>query len=98
MPGIPSLAPQLSKKETLLAQKVLELETFIGVAEKEISNLEEGKTMVVLAKIYKSLEQIAAKEGYTIIVDKLNILYGEDTVDITQSVIWRLSSPKFKRK
>ena len=96
LPGIPSPAPQLKEKEALLSRKESELEAFVGAAETEVRQLEEGKTMTLLARIYKALEEIAAKEGYSVIVDKDNILYGENAVDITQSIIWRLSAPKSK--
>lgn len=97
LPGIPSLKPQLAEKEKVLAQKEQDLALFLGVAEEEVNQLEEGKTMTLMARIYKSLEEIAAKEGYAIILDRTNILYGETGVDITQNVIWRLSSPKFRK-
>ncbi len=93
MPGIPSLAPSLEGKQSELARKQADLEAFVGATEQEIKNLEEGKTMTLMARIYKTLSEIANKDGYTIIVDKNNILYGENTVDITESVIWRLSNP-----
>ena len=98
LPGIPSPAPQLKEKETVLAQKESEMEIFIGVAEDDVKKMEEGKTMTLFARIYKAMEEIAGKEGYSVIVDKDNILYGENAVDITQAVIWRLSAPGTKRK
>lgn len=93
LPGIPSLKPQLEEKEADLSRKQADLEAFVGATQQEIKDLEEGKTMTLLARIYKTLEEISAKDGYTIVVDKQNILYGENTVDITESVIWRLSNP-----
>ena len=96
LPGIPSPAPQLKDKEALLSLKESELQNFVGVAEEEVRGLEEGKTMTLLARIYKALEEIAAKEGYSVIVDKENILYGEGAVDVTQDVVWRLSASKLK--
>ncbi len=97
LPGIPSLKPQLEDKQALLTSKQADLEAFVGATELEIKNLEEGKTMTLLARIYKTLEEIANKDGYTIIVDKNNILFGENTVDITENVIWRLSNPGKRR-
>lgn len=87
---VPLLEPQIREKEVILLQKETDLEAFIGAAEEEVRKLEEGKTMTLLARIYKSLEEISVKEGYSIIVEKKDILYGESAVDITESVIWRL--------
>lgn len=97
LPGIPSLKPQMEDKQAALARKQADLEAFVGATEQEIKNLEEGKTMTLLARIYQTLGEIANKDGYTIIVDKNNILYGENTVDITENVIWRLSNPGKRR-
>lgn len=96
LPGVPSPAPKLEEKEILLLQLETDLEAFIGAAEEEVRQIQEGKTMILMARIYRSLEDIASKEGYSIIVDKEQILFGEDTVDITESVIWRLSAPDFR--
>lgn len=96
LPGIPSPAPQLGEKEALLSRKEADLEAFVGVAEQEIKQMEEGRTMTLLARIYKGVEEIAGKEGYSVIVDKSSILYGETAIDITEQVLYRLSVPQFK--
>lgn len=93
LPGIPSPEPQIKEKEALLYQKEAELDNFVGQAEEEIRLLEEGKTLTLLAKIYTAIEEVAAQEGYSVIVDKETILYGEGAADITQTVIWKLSRP-----
>ncbi|OGR98002.1 MAG: hypothetical protein A2902_00250 [Elusimicrobia bacterium RIFCSPLOWO2_01_FULL_64_13] len=80
-------------KEALLRQKEADLEAYVGAAEEEVKRIQEGKTMTLMARIYRSLEDIAVKEGYSIIVDKDTILYGDGASDVTQNVIWRLSSP-----
>lgn len=93
LPGIPSPVPQLKEKEALLYEKEAELDSFVGQAEEEIRLLEEGKTLTLMAKIYKAIEEVAAQDGYSVIVDKESILYGDGAVDITQDVIWKLSRP-----
>lgn len=96
LPGIPSPEPQLKEKEALLSQKEADLEAYVGAAEEEVKQMEEGKTMTLLARIYKALEDIAGKQGYSVIIDKENILYGENAIDITQDVIIKLTLKKLK--
>lgn len=96
LPGIPSPAPQLDQRLAQLSQKETDLEAFIGAAEQEIKDLEEGKTMTLLARIYNSLQEISDKEGYSIVLDKNNILYGDNAIDITETIIWRLSGTRNK--
>ena len=98
LPGIPSPGPSLSEKEIELLKKQSDLEIFIGTAQQEVQQMEEGKTMTVMARIYKALEDISNKEGYAVIVDKENILYGDKTIDITENVIYRLNAMKFRNE
>ncbi len=91
LPGIPSPGPQLEEKEAALSQKEADLETLIGVAEQELRTLEEGRTMTLMARIYRGLEEVAARGGFSLIVDKASILYGEPGADITQDIIFRIS-------
>ena len=96
LPGIPSPEPQLKDKETLLSQKQADLEAFVGAAEQEIKDLEEGSTMTLLAQIYKTIEEIAKKQEYSVIIDKDNILYGDTAIDITDTVILKMQLKKSK--
>ncbi len=82
----------IQEKEALLIRKEGELETFIGLAEQEIRDMEEGKSMVLLAKIYKTIQEIALKYGYSIVIDKEHTVYGEKVADITQKVLDKLGS------
>ena len=54
LPGIPSPGPSLMEKEAELSKKESELEVFIGAAEQEIRQMEEGKSMTVMARIYRT--------------------------------------------
>ena len=96
LPGIPSPGPSLMEKEAELSKKESDLEVYIGTAEEEVRQMEEGKTMTLMARIYKTLEEMAAKEGYSVVVDKENVLYGDKTIDITDNLIWRLGAQKTK--
>jgi Skp family chaperone for outer membrane proteins len=98
LPGIPSPAPQLGDKESLLNRKQADLEAFIGASEAEIKRLEEGQTMTLMARIYKAIEDVSAKGGYAMVIDREDLLYGDQAVDITQQVIWKLSAPALPGK
>lgn len=94
LPGIPSPGPSLMEKEAILSRKQSELEAYIGAAEAEITQMEEGKTMTLMARIYKALEDMANKQGYSVVMDKDHVLYGDPVIDITDQLIQRLSSSK----
>jgi len=94
LPGIPSPGPSLMEKEAQLSKKESDLEVFIGLAEQEIRNMEEGKNMTVMARIYRTLEDISSRQGYSIVLDKSDILYGESAIDITEQLIQKLNAPR----
>ncbi len=98
LPGIPSPAPRLGEKEAALTQKEADLEVYVGDAEAEVRRMEEGKTMTLMARIYEAIQEISTQAGYSVIVDRDNILYGDPVTDITDTIILRLRSPKFKKK
>ncbi|MBI2915324.1 MAG: OmpH family outer membrane protein [Elusimicrobia bacterium] len=89
---------ELKEKEALLLSKEAELGVFVGISQEEIDSLEQGKTMGLLARIYQILGKIAAEEGYSIVMSKDDILYGEGTIDLTQTVISKLELEYPKRK
>ena len=84
------MARELAQKEELLSKREVDLEAFVGGTEQEIAKLEEGRNMEILAQIYRILQETASRSGYTIVLDKDNILYGQNTVDITDLVIKKL--------
>lgn len=94
LPGIPSPGPSLMGKEAELSKKESELEVFIGLAEQEIRQMEEGKSMTVMARIYRTLEDISSRQGYSVVLDKSDILYGESAIDITDQLIQKLNAPR----
>ena len=56
--------------------------------------MEEGKSMTVMARIYRTLEDISSRQGYSIVLDKSDILYGESAIDITDQLIQKLNAPR----
>ena len=84
------LVAQLKEKETLLKEKQVDLEAFVGGTQEEIVKLQDGRNMDLLARIYKVLQEVATRSGYTMVFDRDNVLYAQATVDITDTVLKRL--------
>ena len=52
--------------------------------------LQTQKTYGVMSKIYAVLQVLVRDEGVTVVLDKAYVLYGEDTVDLSDKLISRL--------
>jgi len=61
-----------------------------AAAEKNLVDLEGNKTDILLGKINKAIQIVADREGISVVVDKGNILYGHDAVDLTDKVLKQL--------
>jgi len=62
------------------------------VTEKDLLDLENRKTQVILGKIYAAIQAVAKDGKISVVVDKGSIIYGLDAVDMTQKVIDYLRS------
>ena len=89
-----TLESLLKEKETQLTKAQATYPAFLTLSEEEIHNDEEGKTMALLALIYKAIETLSRQEKYTIVLDKENILYGVDMVDLTPKILKLLEQRK----
>ena len=87
LPGL-SLEEEIEKKRKELKVKK---ERF----KKELEKKEEDIREQIIYRIYKVIEEIANEEGYTIILDKSQLLYSTTARDITDEVIKKLEE-KFK--
>lgn len=88
------LQTKLQEKESALSQAEANLPAFLTMSEEEIQNAEEGKTMALLAHIYKAIEALSKENRYIVVLDKDNILYGSETVDITPKILKLLENMK----
>lgn len=59
-------------------------------AEKNLLDLESRKSELLLGKIYRAVQDVARKEGVSVVVDKGAILYGHNAVDLTDKVLKQL--------
>ncbi|MEK7858424.1 MAG: OmpH family outer membrane protein [Elusimicrobiota bacterium] len=61
-----------------------------AAAEKSLLDLEGRKSEILLGKIHKAVQEVARKEGVSVVVDKGSILYGHNAVDLTDKVLKHL--------
>ena len=52
----------------------------------------------VLEMIYEAIEKVGQEEGISMILDKREILYGKEVLDITDKVLERLKRQKWAKK
>lgn len=80
---IVGLQADLDRKEAELLKERQE-------ADKGLIDVEGRKTDQVLARLYRAINEVAHKEGVSVVVDKTTILYGHHAVDLTDKVLAHL--------
>ena len=88
--AVPEIDAALARKEDDLRQKEEELRVFQRMAERELLEYESRKSEILLGRIYVALKELAVKEEVSVIVDKRNILFGQNAVDLTEKLLKRL--------
>jgi len=83
---------KIALKEKELARKEDDFKQYQAEAEKNLLDLEGRKTEILLGKIHRAIEDVARQEGVSVVVDKTNILFGHDAVDLTDKVLKYLKS------
>jgi Skp family chaperone for outer membrane proteins len=86
-----ALQKRVDDNKRLLDRKVAEFRSFRGNAVADMKVLQTQKTYGVMSKIYAVLQTLARDEGVTVVLDKSYVLYGEDTVDLSDKLIARLA-------
>jgi Skp family chaperone for outer membrane proteins len=89
--ALAALQKRLDGNKQLLERKIAEFKNFRGNAVADMKVLETQKTYGVMSKIYAVLQTLARDEGVTVVLDKSYVLYGEDTVDLSDKLIARLA-------
>lgn len=88
--SVPEIDAALKKKEGELKAKEEELRLFQRAAERELLEYESHKNEILLGRIYIALKELALKESVSVVVDKRNILYGQNAVDLTGKLLEKL--------
>jgi Skp family chaperone for outer membrane proteins len=86
-----ALQKRIDDNKKLLDRKTAEFREFRGLAVADMKTLQNQKTYGVMSKIYAVLQILARDEGVTVVLDKAYVLYGEDTVDLSDRLIARLA-------
>lgn len=92
--AIPEIDAALGSKETELRQREDELKLYQRQIELELLEYESRKTELILGRIYLALKELAVKEEVSVIVDKRNILFGHNAVDLTDKLLKKLEEPQ----
>ena len=83
---------RIAAKEKELARKESEFREYRRDVEKNLLDIESRRSEILLGRIYKALREVARDEGVSVVVDKKQILFGQNSVDLTEKVIRRLES------
>lgn len=81
---------RIALKAKELAQKEAEFRDYQAAAEKSLLELETRKTEILLGKIHRAIQEVARREGVSVVVDKGTILFGHTAVDLTEKVLKHL--------
>jgi Skp family chaperone for outer membrane proteins len=91
--SVPEIDAAITQKEADLKAKEEELQAFQRMAERELLEYESRKSEILLGRIYVALKELAVKEEVSVIVDKRNILFGQNAVDLTDKLLKKLEEP-----
>ena len=86
-PAIADLDAKIAAKSKELQEKESAFNRYQAEQERNLLDLETRKTSLLLGKIHKAVQEVARREGISVIVDKNSILYGHDAVDLTEKVL-----------
>lgn len=85
--ALAELDARIALRTNELSGKETEFKRYQAEQEKNLLDLESRKTEVLLGKIHRAVQEVARREGVSVVVDKNSILYGHDAVDLTEKVL-----------
>jgi len=85
-----ALQKRIETNKKLLERQIVDFKNFRGNALADMKVLQTQKTYDIMSRIYAVLQTLARDEGVTVVMDKAYVLYGEDTVDLSDKLIQRL--------
>lgn len=86
-----------AEKEPQIDQKIRTLQEFDGKTKEEIAKEGSESSQEVLADIESVISDYAKKENFNLIIDAEALLYGEDSINLTDTVI-KLLNDGYKNK
>jgi Skp family chaperone for outer membrane proteins len=86
-----ALQKRIEATRLALDRQVYQFKDYRGKALEDMKHLQTEKTYGVMARIYAVLQGLARDENITVVLDKSYVLYGEETVDLSEKLIARLN-------
>lgn len=80
------LAEGLKRREEQLLKRETELEEARESSAKALRAFEATRSKTILGRLYKALVELAEERGIRLVVDKSAILYGQNTIDLTEAL------------
>jgi len=90
--ALAALQKRVDDNRKALDRKTLEFRDFRSKALEDMKTLQTQKTYDVMSKIYAILQSLARDESVTVVLDKAYVLYGEDSVDLTDKLMSQLQT------
>ncbi|MBK8574658.1 MAG: OmpH family outer membrane protein [Elusimicrobia bacterium] len=81
-----SVAEGISFREGQLLKRQKELEEARASSAQALKAFEASRAKTILGRLYKALVELANERGISIVVDKSAILYGQNTIDLTEAL------------
>ncbi len=73
-------------------RKAQDLQKFTEDSETELSRKEADLTQNILAKIHAAVQQVGKDKGFSLVLDKNNVIFGIDSWDVTADVLRAIES------
>ncbi|MEE8424957.1 MAG: OmpH family outer membrane protein [Elusimicrobiota bacterium] len=84
------IAAEIAAKKRTLSRKDAAFGEYQAQVEKNLIDIESRRSEILLGRIYRVVREVARENGVSIVVDKREILFGQDSVDLTAKVIKKL--------
>lgn len=82
------------EKQNLIDEKIKYLQNFDKDTREELKQERDEMVRDILREIDKIIQDYGKKNGYTVILNDRVVIYGKDTIDITQDIIDFLNKKK----
>lgn len=83
-----TLSPEDKKvKAQEIDRKAQELQKFTEDSEDELSKKEAKLTQDILAKIHAAVQRVGKEKGFSLVLDKNNVIFGIESWNITEEVL-----------
>lgn len=81
-----SLEDGIARREEQLLKRQKELEEARESSAQALRAFEATRSKTILGRLYKALVELAEERGIRLVVDKSAILYGQNTIDLTEAL------------